>query len=186
MLCMKFIVSRRPKEYLKQGPTGCGVFSVKGILSAYGKDDKTHPFQYLPLSFVPFVTNSSHLVNILRSYGMDARMSLLRGMSNEEMITTLKNALRMDAPVMLAIGNGYRGNGIWSKIRWQLISHWITLWGFDDDKNIFYIYDSAVPLQYHNKNIPIGNVSRTYKQVARDIRGGLPWRWRYRYIKLTS
>lgn len=182
---MKFVVSKKPKEYLKQGPTGCGAFSVKGILSAYGKDDKAHPFQYLPLSAIPFVTNSFHWVKVLRLYGLDAHMQSLRHMNNEERIKMLKDLLRTDTPVMLCIGNGYRGNGIWSKIRWQLISHWITLWGFDDEKGTFFIYDSAVPLRYHDKNIPIGNVTSTYQQVARDIRGGQPWWWRYRYIKIS-
>lgn len=183
---MKFITSKRPKEYLKQGPTGCGAFSVKGILSAYGKDNKTHPFQYLPLSRFPFVINAFHWVEVLRSYGLDAHMQSLRHMTDEQRINTLKDLLRSDTPVMLSIGNGYRGNGIWSKVRWQLIQHWITLWGFDDEKRIFYIYDSCVPLRYHDKNIPIGNVARTYQQVARDIRGGQPWWRRYRYIKLAS
>lgn len=181
---MQCIVSKRPKEYLKQGPTGCGAFSVKGILSAYGKDDKTHPFQYLPLSILPFVTNASHWVKVLRSYGVDAHMRSLRHMTDEQKINTLKDALRHDAPVMLFIGNGYRGNGIWSKLRWRIISHWITLWGFDDEKGVFYMYDSAVPLRYHHVNISIGNVARTYEQVARDIHGGQPWR-RDRYIYLT-
>lgn len=179
---MGFILSKKPKEYLKQGPTGCGAFSVKGILSAYGKDDKTHPFQYLPLSFFPFVTNVFHWVEVLRSYGLDARMQSLHNMTDEQRINTLKDALRSDTPVMLAVGNGYRGRGIWSRIRWQLIHHWITLWGFDDEKGIFYIYDSGVPLRHHDKSIPIGNISRTYQQVARDVCGGQPWWRRYQYI----
>lgn len=185
MFSMQFIVSKKPKEYLKQGPTGCGAFSVKGILSAYGKDNKKYPFQYLPLSAIPFVTSSFHWVKLLRSYGLDARMNSLRGMNDEEMIIILKNALSMDAPAMLSVGNGYRGNGIWNRMRWQLISHWITLWGFDDEKSVFYIYDSCVPLPYHDNSIPIGNIARTYSQIARDIRGGQPWWRRYQYIYIS-
>lgn len=183
---MKFVVSRKPKEYLKQGPTGCGAFSVKGILSAYGKDDKAHPFQYLPLSAIPFVTNSFHWVNVLRSYGMNACMQSLRGMTNDQIVITLKDILQKDTPIMLSVGNGYRGNNIWSRIRWQLVQHWITLWRFDDEKSIFYIYDSCVPPRYYDKNIPTGNVARTYHQVTRDIHGGQPWWRRFRYIKISS
>lgn len=68
------------------------------------------------------------------------------------------------------------------RIFWQLIQHWIPLWGFSDEKGIFYIYDPAVPLRVHDKSIPVGNATRTFQQVARDIRGGQPWRRRYRYI----
>jgi hypothetical protein len=183
---MRFIVSKKPKEYLKQGPTGCGAFSVKGILSAYDKDDKAHPFQYLPLSVIPFVTTAPHWVTVLRSYGLSAHLQSLRYMADTQRIDTLKGFVSHNTPIMLYTGNGYRGNGIWSRIRWQMIGHWITLWGFDDEKGYFYIYDSAVPLRYHNKTIPIGNVARTYRQVARDIRGGQPWWRRYRFIRFAS
>ena len=33
------ILANHPKEYLEQGLTQCGAFSVKAILSAYGKDE---------------------------------------------------------------------------------------------------------------------------------------------------
>ena len=182
---MKFIVSRKPKEYLKQGPTGCGAFSTKGILSAYGRDDKTHPFQYYPPSIVPFIAPLGTWVKILNAYGMNAKLQSMQGLSNEQRLNALKELLRNDTPVMLCIGNGYRGNGIWSKARWWFISHWITLWGFDDEQDIFYIYDSAVPLRYRNNSIPIGNISRTYAQVLRDLGGGQPWWWRDTYITIS-
>lgn len=167
-----FVVSKKPKEYLRQGPTGCNVFSVKGILSAYGKDDGRHPFAYYPLSILPFVTTPFRLVKILRSYGIGAEWRHARELSDEQKLKILKDLLRRDTPVMMHIGNGYRGRGIWSKIRWQLISHWITLWGFDDGRDMFYIYDSAVPARYYDKKLPTGNISRTYTQVLRDWGGG--------------
>ncbi|HEY4521895.1 MAG TPA: hypothetical protein VJH05_02020 [Candidatus Paceibacterota bacterium] len=181
---MKFVVSKKPKEYLKQGPIGCGAFSVKGILSAYGKDDKNHPFEYLPYSRIPFVTNSSHWTNIFRSYSLNAKRESMRELSEEQRLEIIKTAIRRDTPVMLLIGNGYRGNGIWSAVRWWLISHWITVWGFDDEQGVFYIYDSAVSRKYYDKDIPTGNVKRTYKNVLRDLRGGQPWWWRYHYITI--
>lgn len=182
---MRFIVSKRPKEYLKQGPTGCGAFSVKGILSAYGKDDKTNPFEYYPPSIVPFIAPLGTWVKILNAYGMNAKLQFMQGLCDTQRLNTLKELIRNDTPVMLCIGNGYRGNGIWSKIRWRLISHWITLWGFDDEQGIFYIYDSAVPFQYRTKNIPTGNITRTYAQVLRDYGGGQPWQWRHAYITIS-
>lgn len=181
---MKFIVSKKPKEYLKQGLTGCGAYSVKGILSAYNKDDKKHPFEYLPWSRMPFVTNASHWTNILYSYGLDAKRESVRGLSYDQKLEIIKNAIRNDTPIMLLIGNGYRGKGIWSKVRWWLIGHWITVWGFNDEESIFYIYDSAVSPKYYNKDIPVGNVKRTYQNVIRDWEGGQPWWWRYNYIKV--
>jgi hypothetical protein len=69
-------------------------------------------------------------------------------------------------------------------IRWWLIHHWITVWGFNDEEGVFYIYDSMVAPKYYNKNIPIGNVKRTYQNVVRDLGGGQPWWQRYDYIEI--
>lgn len=182
---MRKVLSRHPSEYLKQGPTGCGAFSVKGILSAYGRDNKTHPLEYLPVSVIPFIVMPSRWVSVLRGHGLDAHLQSLRQATDEQKIGVLKNLIHDDTPVMLCIGNGYRGKGIWNKTQWHLISHWITLWGFDDEKGVFYIYDSAVPLRYHDKTIPIGNIARTFQQVVRDMRGGYPWS-RYKFIQLVS
>ncbi len=185
---MKFVISKKPKEYLKQGPTGCGLYSIKGILSAYGTDDGRHPFMYGPLGILPFVMTPLHYVKILRSYGFGAEWQdthKLSELSDAQKLATLKELLRRDMPVMMHIGNGYRGRGIiWSRWRWRIVSHWITPWGFDNEKGAFYIYDSCVPLRYHNKSIPTGNVQRTYEQVLRDWGGG-PWQQRrYGYIKI--
>lgn len=183
---MQFVVSKKPEEYLKQGPTGCGLYSIKSILSAYGKDDGRHPFAYWHGGILPFITTRLRLVNILRQYGFGAKWGCVRELSDEQKLTTLKELLLRDTPVMIHIGNGYRKNDTWSKVRWRIVSHWITLCGFDDEKRVFYIYDSCVPLRYHNKSIPIGNIQRTYQQVLRDWGGGPRWWWRYGYIKLAS
>ena len=182
---MRCIVSRKPKEYLKQSPIGCGAFSVKGILSAYGKDDKQRPFEYLPLGGIPFVLNISHWTNVLSSYGLPAERCSLRGMPDKEKIRIIEDLLRLDTPVMLHIGNGYRGCGTWNALQWWLVDHWITLWGFDDEQKAFYIYDPGVPRHCYDANIPTGNVRRTYAQVLRDIRGGQPWWQRYLYKKIS-
>jgi hypothetical protein len=183
---MKFIVSRKPKEYLKQGLTGCGAYSVKGILSAYGKDDKRHPLQYSITAVLPIIATWRRWVRILRGYGLNAERRSVKGLSSECRLSTLKGLIQQDTPVMLSIGNGYRGCGVWSKWQWRVVNHWITLWGFDDEKNLFYIYDSAVPKRCYDANLPNGNVARSYNQVLRDIEGGyLTWWRRHIYIYIS-
>lgn len=172
---MHFIVPKKPKEYLKQGLTGCGAYSVKGILSAYGKDDKKHPLEYSVIAALPFIATWRRWVRILRSYGLNARCDLVRELSPEERLARLRELLRQDTPVMLLIGNGYRGCGKWNKLQWKIVSHWIILWGFDDEKQLFYIYDSAVPRRCYDQDLPTGTVVRSYKQVLRDMEGGHPW-----------
>jgi len=42
----KSILTIRPKEYLKQGVSHCGAYSVKGVLGAVGLDKTHHPKEY--------------------------------------------------------------------------------------------------------------------------------------------
>ena len=56
-----YILSVKPKEYLVQGISHCGVYCVKGILGAYGKDDKIHPKDYHTNWIGKNLFNSSHL-----------------------------------------------------------------------------------------------------------------------------
>lgn len=183
---MHFIVSKKPKEYLKQGLTGCGAYSIKGILSAYGKDNKNHPLQYSITAVVPIIATWRRWVRILRSYGLDAQCQSVKGLSPEERLGKLKELLLQDSPVMLSIGNGYRGCGKWNKWQWRIVNHWITLWGFDDEKELFYLYDSAVPRKCYDQNLPTGNVARSYREVLRDIEGGhLTWWRRHFYVYIA-
>ena len=89
---------------------------------------------------------------------------------------------------MIRIGNGFLKNGKYNSLVAYFVGHWITLWGYDDEKQIFYIYDSYVPLAKHNKNIPVGNTMRTFEEILRDWGKGFPWWWLYRYgfIKVGS
>lgn len=181
------ILTRRPKEYLEQGLTQCGAYSVKAILNAYGKDDKKHPRDY-NLHFLgkyTSITGNNTWPKVLRSYGVPAqKRSNTRNLSNEERIELLKKIIDEDKMVMLWIGNGYSKNGKYSPFRAFFVGHWITLWGYNDGEKVFYIYDAYVSLKRHDKTIPIGNTKRTYAEIIRDWGKGFPFTRRYDYIKV--
>ena len=42
----KFIVSKKPNEYLEQGISHCGLYSIKAMLSSFGMDKKNRPQDY--------------------------------------------------------------------------------------------------------------------------------------------
>lgn len=86
----------------------------------------------------------------------------------------------------LFIRNGYSPTGKYSAIRRQLISHWITIWGYDDKERIFFVYDSCVEPKCYDK-IPVGNVKRTYKQILRDWKGAFYFRFKnFLYIPVIK
>ncbi len=164
---MKVILKRKPREYLEQGLFYCGGYTIKGVLSAFGKDDGRKPEHY-----THFYSTINFILKKLKKYGLKAIRHNAKKLSDKERLEILKNNLRKNHLVILRIGNGYMQNGKFNYMRALLIGHWISVWGFDDKKRIFYLYDSATPIKSWKKNLPVGNVTRTYETVLRDWRFG--------------
>lgn len=178
----RVILSIKPDKYLSQGLSNCGLFSVKGILSSYGLDDKGDPREYHSnlLSRVTSITwGKNYFNNILASYGIDSEIGFAEDISTEEKLNLLKKILLKNTPVMIRIGNGYLSSGEYNRVMGKLMPHWVTLWGYDDEKRIFYLYDSGLPEKGWNKSLPIGNTTRTYDEILRDWNFGKiqPWAW---------
>ena len=178
---MQKILPVKPYKYLEQGITGCGGFSVKGILSAFGKDDKETAFDYYPPPKWGVMSSPSWWAKTLRSYGLD--IELARASVNENMSDLLKVKLDEGKVLMLRVGNGYTKRGRWYWLPWQLVGHWVTIWGYDDADGVFYIYDSWIPA-INNQNLPVGNIKRKFDDVVRDWQGGFPFWWRRSYLAI--
>ena len=184
---MKKILPFKPKVYLEQGLTQCGAYSVKAILSSYGKDDKKHPRDYQPNILAKYTGITRGLFiwpKVIRTYGLTAERGSARNLSDDNRIKLLKKLINNDNVVMLRVGNGFSKNGNYNSLVASFLGHWITLWGYDDEKRIFYVYDSYVPLSRCDKVIPVGNVRRTFKEIIRDWGKGFPSAWHYSFIRV--
>lgn len=187
----RFIVSRRPKEYLEQGPSHCGVYSVKAVLEAYSKVTGVKP-EDLHTNWISRITGAvfhpDYLVRMLKSYSLVAKIGTVKHLSDDKKIMHLKSMLSKDAPVILMVGNGYQRSGEYSRLRAAIVGHIITVWGYDDREGVCYMYDSAAPTEHYATNVPIGNTKRTYEQVLRDWYGAFPsrllWRGSFHYIEV--
>ncbi|MEK7534514.1 MAG: C39 family peptidase [Patescibacteria group bacterium] len=194
----QFILSRKPKQYLKQGLTHCGMYSIKAILSAYEKDIKNHPKEYhtnwIGQHLFSFAIGKRYHEKILEFHGLKAQGGTAKNLSDDEKIALIKTLLSQDNPVMARIGNGYL-SCTYSPIIGKVISHWITLWGYDDAKKLFYVYDPGLPKKCWDNTLPVGNTTRTYNEILRDWNfGNKPWHclsWNtssepYLYIQVKS
>ncbi|TSD04443.1 MAG: hypothetical protein Greene071421_279 [Parcubacteria group bacterium Greene0714_21] len=195
----QFTLSRKPTQYLKQGMSHCGMYSLKAILSAYGKDVKNHPTEYhtnwIGKHLFSFAVGKRYYEKIFKSCGLEAQGGTAKNLSADEKIMLLKTLLSKDNPVMILIGNGYIRSCAYNPIFGQIIAHWITLWGYDNEKKLFYVYDSALSKKCWDSSLPMGNTTRTYKEILRDWNfGDKPWHflsWNishepYFYIKVEE
>lgn len=189
----KYILSIKPKEYLKQGLSHCGAYSTKAILSAFGKDSKNDPREYHTFWLNKLLGTglwNSYWVNVLCSYGLKASTVSAHKLNDQEKLILLKSLLSENNPVMILIKNGYLSGGRYSSLQAIYMPHWVTLWGYSDQEEVFYLYDSAVSPEDYDKDIKIGNKKRTYKEVLRDWQGTffeqIFWNREYFYIKIES
>lgn len=178
----KYILSKQPKEYLTQGISHCGAYSIKGMLSAYGLDNRSHPKDYHPYwlgKLTGLTLGWNYFPKILGNYGLNAKTDSAAGLSNSEKLNLLKKLLSNNTPVMIKIGNGYFRSKKYNPLIGKILTHWVTLWGYDDKKQLFYMYDSGLPKQLWAEDIPIGNTTRTYSELLRDWNFGKlqPWSW---------
>lgn len=168
----KIILSKKPKQYFKQGLSHCGVYSVKAILSAFGLDNKKHPKEYqtnwVGRHLFSMTIGRDYYVKIFSSYGLNAKAGNAEKLSGAERLDLLKRFLANESPIMIRIGNGYIFSNKYTPVLGKIIPHWITLWGYDEDKQIFYIYDSGLPKKCWKNDLLIGNTIRTYKEILRD------------------
>lgn len=186
------VLKKHPKEYLKQDLHHCGACSVKGILSAYGKDNKKYPGDY-HASIIKRILGyrtigRSYWLNLLKSYGLNAKINTLSQLTDKSKLKVLTNLLDKKTPIMITVGNAYLPNGKFNHLLGSFLGHWITLWGYNKKEKVFYIYDSSIPTKLFNKDIPVGNVKRTYAELLRDINAGglFSSPWKYFYIKIKN
>ncbi|MDO8571758.1 MAG: hypothetical protein Q7R79_03705 [bacterium] len=179
------IVSRKPKEYLKQGPVHCGVYTIKAVLESFGKGAHKDPKDYHVHFLCRLTGTTTHgiLTNILKKHGVRSVVKSAKG-SNLEKLVALKSLLASNLPVPLSIGNGYvyaKNKSHYSRVKALLVGHVVSIWGYNDKEKVFYVYDSAVPKRNYDQSIPIGNIKRSYHELLRDWRGPFYTRYIYPY-----
>jgi hypothetical protein len=176
----RYILPIHPKDYPNQGIRHCGAYTTRAVLSAYGFNEIQDPsiLHTNPLlRLLGFTSSIDYYPAILRSYGLDAQAKTAERLSSDEKLDLLKGLLAAGNPVILSVGNFFsRGSGEWLPIKGTFMSHWISLWGYDDAKKVFYVFDSQVP-QELCEDVPIGNKTRPYSVIPRIWRGAITSSW---------
>lgn len=164
-----YFFKKSPKEYLTQGRNHCGMYAIKGILSAYGLDNKNNPADYHPtkLGKIFGSTLPWTFSEVFKQYNLSTRIGWNQG-TEEEKLKELKHLIFNNKGLILLIGNGYGKDGVFHNFQSKITAHWISVWGYNDREKVFYIYDSALPKNLYSKNIPVGNTKRSYNDVLRD------------------
>ena len=166
---MEKIICHLPEEYPKQQGLTCGETNLKNILNAfripYQQPEQVRiRIRLLGYSFIKDIAEQ------LNNHGLSASIQRATEVNSQEQLQIIKRYIDQDQPVLVAIGSGYLRRDVYSPLARLFIGHYITIYGYSDVDNVFYVYDSSLDGDYPD-HIPAGNDTRRYSDFIRDWRG---------------
>jgi hypothetical protein len=127
------------------------------------------------------------LQTLLESHGLNAPIRSAAGVDDADKLNLLRAHLETGYPVVIAIGNGHLRRGGYVAAARLVLGHYLTLYGFDDPTETFFLYDSYLDGEPDGW-LPAGNEIRTYSEILRDWRGPIYYPLigrRYVYIPIS-
>jgi len=118
------------------------------------------------------------LIKVLYHHWLSVQQVHCRWMSKPKKLEVLTSLLH-HGPVILLISHAYSSKRDFSFRRAFSLQHYITLWWYDDEKRMFYVYDSNTEKTHHKgTTLPVGNILLEYDKLLLYWRLG--GRWLYR------
>jgi hypothetical protein len=169
MVARAKIVKHVPKNYPRQQGLTCGESNARTIVESFNLLFQMSASPSLRVRLFGF-SFLQDIQSLLVFNGLSAPIRFASKLAPSEMLQILQSHIDQDEPVLLAIGNGHLGRGRYLPTARLFIGHFITLYGYNAEQQIFYIYDPYLEGAY-SQTIPIGNEVRTFEEVLRDWSG---------------
>lgn len=169
------VVPHVPSDYPQQVGLICGEYNVRALLESFGIEYRVQdrPRLRVRLFGLAFVED---LELALERHGVDAEIHHASELHDESRLALLRGHIDSHEPVILAIGNGHLSRDRDSALARAVLGHFITVYGYDADRNVFFVYDPYLE-GGPPEPIPAGNVERTADEILRDWRGPFYYPW---------
>ena len=82
------------------------------------------------------------LVSVIKKYGLQCKILNCRFKRKSEKLKILKQEV-LKGPVILSIANGLTKESFFSRKKALTHWHYISLWGYNDEEECFYVYVSS-------------------------------------------
>lgn len=140
-----FLVLQTPPEGFisRKGNFGtCAHHSLKAVIEAKTREKKSlHDYSCDWWSRLTYLMTPWGLQKMLRKYEINFSIIQARKLTSSQKIALLKQAL-LKGPVILLIGNGITNKKFFSRKKALTHWHYVTLWGYHEKEEVFFIYDS--------------------------------------------
>lgn len=158
-----------PGSYPKQAGLSCGETNARSVVQSFGYVYHRPSRPGLLVRLFGYSLLRS-LQTLLESHGVSASIRSAAGLADSEKLDLLRSHLETGYPIVIAIGNGHLRRGEYFAAARFVLGHYLTLYGFDDPAETFFVYDSYLDGE-PDSWLPAGNETRTYSQILRDWRG---------------
>jgi len=161
----KFVLPEHPQIYWKQHrPWYCGLFTLKAVVESF-KNVHNSVKKYTDwfLRKIIWFMWTHGLVKILKKYWINANRGFCKLKSMVQKIDFLKNHLH-NWPMIVIIAHGYNKKTNFNILQSIFKQHIISIWWYDDEKKIFYCYDSHTDRV--EKDLPVWNIEIDYEDLV--------------------
>jgi len=152
----------------------CGMYALKAVIEWYNGNQINNYRNYASgwFSRKTWYMLPWGLMRVLRQSWLPSKRIHCRWMKKEKKIEVLKSLLHK-WPVILLISHAYNSKRNFSFRRAFTLQHYISLRWYDDEKRIFYVYDSNTEKTHHKwSTLPVGNIILEYDRLFRYWRLG--------------
>ncbi len=163
------VVKCAPDQYPRQVGLTCGEVNARAILAGFGIRYQAPSRLRLRIRLFGY-SFIEDIVRLLQAHGLAAPVRYAARLSDEAKLRTIIENIDQGRPVLAAIGNGHLRRGVFSPLARTLVGHYITIYGYNEAKARFYVYDPYLEGPYRQP-IPVGNEVRTFTEFLRDWRG---------------
>ena len=173
---LRYIVPKFPSTFPSKDNRRwtCGMYALKAVIEWFN-GSQVNNYKYYANGWFGRKTwyiLPWGLLKVLRHHWLPVQKVYCRWMKKTDKIKKLQTLLRK-GPVILLISHAYSNTRDFSFRRAFTLQHYITLWWYDDEKRIFYVYDSNTKKSHHSgETLPVGNIILEYDRLLRYWRLG--------------
>lgn len=166
----KFIIEHFPPAWFpkrkKKDTWTCANYTLKAVIEAQTWENKRLKDYADGLrSYVSNFMTPRSLLSVLKRNGIEYKVLRYRSMEKTERLAKLKEEI-LWGPVILAIANWLTKNKYFSRRKALTHWHYISLRWFDDEENVFYVYDSSCEMEM-DSNLERWTAKIPYKYVLK-------------------
>lgn len=160
------IISHRPTRYLTQPfYRYCGIFQIITILESRFRIEKKPHEIFTGFSKLTWFCVPRQIVRKFNELGLNAAFMKKHHLTTD----SIKSCLLNNKNVILLTGHGYSKTGkTFNAIKALFSQHYISIWGYDDARKWFFVYDSTIK-ESTESGLPVWNIFLPERIVKRSL-----------------